>query len=126
MPARRPKGVRDPAEIAFDVELGKRIAEERKFRGIGQLELSGLVGISPQQLSKYEQGTDRIAASRLKKLCLALAIEAGGLIDSISVDPVTKTVPASDENRNAMALFSRCDAESRDTVSRLLKLLAKS
>ncbi|MGC0371769.1 MAG: hypothetical protein DGJ47_000469 [Rickettsiaceae bacterium] len=57
----------------IDNEVGKRIYNTRKYLGMSRKELAEYIGITQQQLSKYENGTNRISAGRLllvsKKLC---------------------------------------------------------
>lgn len=51
--------------------IGQIIKEARKARGMTQMELSELVGVSYQQVQKYEKGTD-ISVERLKQVAKAL------------------------------------------------------
>ena len=48
-----------------DVHVGKRVRERRLSLGISQNGLGGYVGLPQQQILKYEQGTNRISASKL-------------------------------------------------------------
>jgi transcriptional regulator with XRE-family HTH domain len=48
-----------------DTHVGKRLRQRRLIRGLSQRELAAKVGISPQQLQKYEIGQNRITAARL-------------------------------------------------------------
>ncbi|MEJ0076810.1 MAG: helix-turn-helix transcriptional regulator [Alphaproteobacteria bacterium] len=50
---------------ATDVRIGQNIRFHRMSRHATQAELAHEIGVSQQQLRKYENGTDRIAASRL-------------------------------------------------------------
>ena len=54
---------RDPNFI--DVHVGNRIRMRRQFTGMSQEKLGELLGITFQQVQKYEKGTNRISASRL-------------------------------------------------------------
>ena len=48
-----------------DIHVGTRLREIRLMRGMTQTELSEKLGISFQQVQKYEKGTNRIGSSRL-------------------------------------------------------------
>jgi len=48
-----------------DAHVGARVRLRRKLRGVSQEELANAVGISFQQIQKYERGTNRISASKL-------------------------------------------------------------
>lgn len=43
------------------VEVGQELAYRRKAAGLNQAEVAASVGISPQQLSKYERGQSQIS-----------------------------------------------------------------
>lgn len=59
-----------PNEI--DREVGRRIKLRRQELGLNQQSLAEQIGVSYQQVQKYENGTDRIGASRLYAISLAL------------------------------------------------------
>ncbi len=60
-----------------DVEaaIGAKIRNRRRALGITQMELAAELGISYQQLQKYERGTNRVAASRLYLIAKILRVE---------------------------------------------------
>lgn len=49
----------------IDVHVGKRVKFARLSKGLSQTDLAGAVGLTFQQIQKYEKGTNRISASRL-------------------------------------------------------------
>ena len=57
---------------ATDVIVGQRIRTFRKAAGMSQTELADQVGITFQQLQKYEKGTNRVAAGRLPHIARRL------------------------------------------------------
>ncbi len=54
--------------------IGLKIKSFRKIMGISQMELAGIVGISYQQIQKYEKGISRISVDRLKQIADALGV----------------------------------------------------
>jgi transcriptional regulator with XRE-family HTH domain len=52
----------------FDVIIGGRIRAQRLSRGLSQEELAEGLGVSFQQVQKYEKGTTRLSAGRLKEI----------------------------------------------------------
>lgn len=60
---------------SIDVEIGQRIRRHRNLRQMSQEELAARLGISCQQLQKYEGGANRISASRLIQLARVLSTE---------------------------------------------------
>jgi transcriptional regulator with XRE-family HTH domain len=57
-----------------DVQVGRRLREQRTLRGLSQERLGSLLGVTYQQIQKYERGTNRIGSSRLEELARALAV----------------------------------------------------
>lgn len=57
-----------------DVVLGQRLRAQRLSRGLSQEELADRLGVTFQQLQKYEKGTNRIAATRLQEISALLKL----------------------------------------------------
>jgi transcriptional regulator with XRE-family HTH domain len=57
-----------------DAELGKRIRLRRVEQGISQAELGEQLGVSFQQVQKYEKGVNRVGAARLQQIATALDV----------------------------------------------------
>ncbi len=53
---------------------GQLIREFRKAKGLTQMELSEIVGVSYQQIQKYENSIDNISVDRLKQIAKALDV----------------------------------------------------
>lgn len=64
-----------PNEI--DHEIGRRIKQRRTDLGLNQQSLAARIGVSYQQVQKYENGTDRVGASRLYAVAKALHCDVG-------------------------------------------------
>lgn len=52
----------------IDVHVGKRVRLRRTMLGLSQEKLGDSLGITFQQIQKYEKGSNRIGASRLQQL----------------------------------------------------------
>jgi transcriptional regulator with XRE-family HTH domain len=63
-PGKNAKKRRDPE----DVEIGRRIRALRIARGVSQTTLGGRLGVTFQQVQKYEKGANRVSAGRLRKI----------------------------------------------------------
>jgi transcriptional regulator with XRE-family HTH domain len=57
-----------------DIELGKRVRLRRVELKISQSELAEKLGVSFQQVQKYEKGTNRVGAARLQQIATALDV----------------------------------------------------
>lgn len=64
---------------ATDAAIGRRIAARRKAAGISQSELGDALGVTFQQIQKYEKGINRVAASSLIVLARKLGTTAYAL-----------------------------------------------
>jgi transcriptional regulator with XRE-family HTH domain len=62
------------AVLPADGALGKRIRLRRVELKISQSELAAKLGLSFQQIQKYEKGTNRVGASRLEQIAKALDV----------------------------------------------------
>ena len=60
-----------------DIDVGHRIRIERLARGLSQTALANQLGVTFQQVQKYEKGVNRVGAGRLTKIAEVLGIEVG-------------------------------------------------
>ncbi len=60
--------VKDHGPHPIDVLVGRRARERRTLQGMSQMAVALKLGLSFQQLQKYEKGVNRISASRLYEL----------------------------------------------------------
>lgn len=58
----------------IDIEVGKRIRLRRIEKGFSQTELGDYLGVTFQQVQKYENGVNRVGASRLNKIAELLQV----------------------------------------------------
>lgn len=80
MPSKKPNAV--------DVSVGKNIRFRRLERGMSQTSLANQLGVSFQQLQKYEKGTNRVGASRLMQIAHALKVPVTAFFEGVSEAPV--------------------------------------
>jgi len=59
---------------AEDVEIGRKIRALRLERGLSQTGLADGIGLTFQQVQKYEKGTNRVSAGRLQRIAALLNI----------------------------------------------------
>jgi transcriptional regulator with XRE-family HTH domain len=52
----------------FDKEVGRRIRAQRLAKNLSQTELADHLGVSFQQVQKYENGANRVVAGRLQQI----------------------------------------------------------
>src|SRR2546429_9774933 len=59
---------------SHDIEVGQRIRVRRMAQGMSQTELGNLLGVTFQQVQKYEKGVNRVGAGRLVRIGEALDV----------------------------------------------------
>jgi transcriptional regulator with XRE-family HTH domain len=70
--------VKSPDNI--DVEVGQRIRIQRNALGFSQTELADELGVTFQQVQKYEKGKNRIGAGRLTRIASVLQVPVTTLL----------------------------------------------
>ena len=68
---------------SIDVHVGKRVKLQRRLLGMSQDRLADLLGVTCQQVLKYERGINRIASSRLYELGQALDVPVSFFFDDM-------------------------------------------
>ena len=74
----------DRSPSAVDKRLGERVRTRRLEIGMSQERLAELLGVTFQQVQKYEKGVNRIAASRLLDISGALDMPIAQLFEGLS------------------------------------------
>ena len=57
-----------------DIEVGQRIKIQRLAAGLSQTELGESIGVTFQQVQKYEKGANRVGAGRLTQIARVLNV----------------------------------------------------
>lgn len=68
----------------IDVHVGSRIRLRRTLLGISQTTLAEVIGLTLQQVQKYEKGTNRVSSSRLVDLANALDVSVPYFFEDMS------------------------------------------
>jgi transcriptional regulator with XRE-family HTH domain len=121
-------------------QIGQLIREIRKSRHMSQMKLADLVGVSYQQIQKYEKGASSISVDRLKQLSKALDVsiftffaaeKKGSLKDSKLVMKMSKEEQVILDNfrnirgkkaRTAFFEFSRLIAKNKKLLRQICPL----
>lgn len=69
-----------------DVHVGQGVRSRRVLRGMTQSVLAEQIGLTFQQLQKYESGANRISASRLWEIAQILDVPVASFFDGIESD----------------------------------------
>jgi transcriptional regulator with XRE-family HTH domain len=113
-----------------DVYIGARIREARIASGMTQTELGGLLGVSYQQVQKYEEGKNRINGARIELLITALNRPFSYFYPNATdvratADPDLVAMLTSKEGQEVARGFSRLSARrDRRLVRDLIEVLS--
>jgi transcriptional regulator with XRE-family HTH domain len=91
---------------ARDNEVGRRVRTQRLAKGLSQTELGEKIGVTFQQVQKYEKGTNRIGAGRLSRIAEVLEVPVTYFFPSDD-EPV---LPVSEQEGSPFALLSTSGA----------------
>ena len=119
-----------------DVQVGKRILLRRKMIGMSQGTLGTALGITFQQVQKYEKGTNRVGSSRLSNIAQILGVPvsyffgelsaADNKDDSIALNDPVMAFLATDEGRQLNIAFGKISSPAiRKRVVGLVAAISK-
>lgn len=77
-----------PLASLIDKHVGNRVRVRRLSLGISQQELAGQLGLTFQQIQKYEKGANRIGASRLYELAGLLRVNVDFFFEGLNRDEI--------------------------------------
>ena len=81
---------------AVDVRVGQRVRAYRLGRGMSQSTLGDKIGVTFQQVQKYEHGVNRIGSGRLKMIATVLGTTVTALFGEDENSPRHRRRPAVD------------------------------
>lgn len=84
-----------------DTHVGQRIRDKRNERGMSQTEVANALGVTFQQVQKYERGTNRVGASRLFDLSRILSVPVQYFFEGLNNQPT----PIEKEDDNVIHLM---------------------
>jgi transcriptional regulator with XRE-family HTH domain len=107
---------------SVDKIIGRNVRVYRLAKGLSQTEVADQLGISFQQLQKYENGKNRIGSGRLVKIAGVLHVDITTLFEGCSRSKQHKTGGAFDElaNRDSFRLVQAFAAIEDRKVRRSL------
>ncbi|HEV2533566.1 helix-turn-helix domain-containing protein [Phenylobacterium sp.] len=76
----------------LDVAIGQRVRERRRALGMSQQDLAEQLGVSFQQVQKYERGANRVSFSRLVETAAALRCTLGDLAEGLDSDRAPREI----------------------------------
>ena len=104
---------------ALDAKVGAVIRQRRLAIGLSQQKLAAAIGITFQQIQKYENGRNRISLSRAHGIGLILGTTGAGLLEEAVGAPAaaTEQTPLA----RITAVIGRVPPEKRESVAELIE-----
>jgi len=122
----------------IDGQVGNRVRIRRMLIGMSQEKLGDLLGLTFQQVQKYEKGVNRIGAGRLYEVARILGVpidffyegvaagqQNSGFAESASAPPVMEFVSSGEGLQLSLAFMKIKDPKVRKRVLDLVKSLAE-
>jgi len=122
-----PRSKRDPRRPdAVDVAVGSNLRLWRIARGLSQSQLAKRLGVTFQQVQKYEVGGNRVSTGRLVKAAGILAVPVGALLHGTAEpsESLGGLISDSRSYRLAQAFASVRSDKFRESLVALVEKLA--
>ena len=124
MARRKRQTVAEYGPHPIDVHVGKRLRVRRTIRGLSQTKLGDSVGLTFQQVQKYESGANRISASHLYEFARLLDVPVGYFFDEVEAGK-DEDVSTKRETLELVRAYYRIeDDRARKQILNLVKTLA--
>jgi transcriptional regulator with XRE-family HTH domain len=94
-----------------DVEVGRLVRALRVSRGLSQTELANRIGVTFQQVQKYENGGNRISMGRLTNIAKLFKVSVPYLLDGGKQAATQSTVKHGSEYTEALERLGRIGAQ---------------
>ncbi len=122
---RRSYSVGESGPRLVDVHVGGRVRDRRTLIGMRQEDLGKHVGLTFQQIQKYENGMNRISASRLWQFSLILGRPISWFFEGIGKQKRKgEDFLAKRETLQFFRYLSACDPDFRKHLAALIKAVA--
>ena len=125
-----------PGPGPLDLNVGARIRLRRKALGITQSQLAEALGLTFQQVQKYERGVNRVSASKLFEAASFMGVDVGYFFEGLAGRSAAEGFAESESERYTQSflmtaegvelasLFPRLSTKQRRRILELVRTLA--
>ena len=110
----------------IDIYVGKRVRFKRKMVGLTQSDLGDKVGLTFQQIQKYEKGENRISASKLYQIAQALHTSVTFFFEGYNEDNNQVQSDVTIDDTQAINLIQSFKSIKDDKLKRRIMMLVDS
>ncbi|MBB3962419.1 helix-turn-helix domain-containing protein [Rhizobium metallidurans] len=125
---------------AIDSYVGSQVRVRRQLLGMSQERLAEQIGVTFQQVQKYEKGMNRIGASRLQRIAEVMnttpsfffqqdpsePLSLAGLDLTVTTDPVAEFLNSKEGLALNKAFIKITDVQLREKIVALVKAMAQT
>lgn len=104
----------------FDINLGHAISVNRAMRGLSQKDLARFLGITHQQVQKYECGGNRLSARKLYKIAEFFEIS----VDQLVLGATSKFNEDKIVQQTMDLIYTKMDTNQRRLVLKMVEYIA--
>ena len=105
-----------------DIHVGSRVRLRRTLLGMSQEKLGKALGLTFQQVQKYERGANRIGSSRLFQLSRILDVPVSFFFDEMAPETTRKADGMAEENRQVFEVDKLSRRETLELVRAYYKI----
>lgn len=113
-----------PRRTPIDAALGGKIRLRRHELGLSQNQLALALGITFQQVQKYETGSNRVSVSRLMDICSVLKVNTAYFLEGL--ESGASPAPSLTADAGGLKLLKCYNEIPEPKIKRQLLKLAKS
>lgn len=88
---------------SIDEHVGAKLKQRRTLIGMSQEKLAEAVGITFQQIQKYENGANRVSAGRLYEFSKILEVPVAFFFDNVHSPAISASIGLSDNTQESFA-----------------------
>ncbi|MBD3315200.1 MAG: helix-turn-helix domain-containing protein [Chitinivibrionales bacterium] len=109
----------------MEVNIGHRIAQARKAKGFTQQMLADSIGVTQRVITYYERESQRIPATKLAEIALALDVSADELLGLKEIKR-PRGAPKKAYLKRKMRAVEQFDPKDQKTITNMIESLEKT
>lgn len=115
----------------LDKTIGQKLQAARRAKGLTQGHVAEAIGVTFQQVQKYETGANRVAVSTLIRLCQALELDPVQFLPRVMTDGRPAPDPfaalgATIGGYELARIYAALDTEARSSILSVAKAIASA
>jgi transcriptional regulator with XRE-family HTH domain len=108
----------------IDHHIAARMRERRTMLGLTLQQVAGMLGITYQQLYKYEKGVNRISAGRLHALARALGVDIGYFYEGLGSGEPARPTARQGQMLELACSFAVLPRRQQEALAEMARVLA--